>query len=432
MPTEILIKIYTHLPYNMAAWCRRTRQISRLPLVQMVTYIAFRSSAVLSHEASVLSARSLARKMNLEEATAGVALRQLGGDILPTYTKNEISNRSWNDNAIYSNPLAHVVIELLLKCQRLDRMDLMQCLRVPYDRIPLEAIAASTSIGQDIVKTVGQEIAHVITSAALYRRDDNSALALVEMDVFARDTALPGICALQAFFHGRVDVFRQLIENPRYRLDRQLLDTRCQGFNSMYSHSPVSSADIFVYCVENAIMNRSIWNYVSIWNEMPRIASYVALHRDIVPQISISQAWRLMCLAIGRLAPNVVAQILIDLSVNLEELWVEKLAPAIVRCPHINDDIEAHFWAYLLAGGRFNEIRFRRLRRKIKTTRIPHFPPRVSPGWQVVRIWLNMLLAEIDIKYRMYHRDTTNNLIETAIEREMWWPTSTRVNVDRW
>ena len=197
--------------------------------------------------------------------------------------------------------------------------------------------------------------------------------------------------------------------------------------------SPVASADIFVYCVENEVLFRNIWNYVSIWNEMPRIAAYVALHFTAVPGIGISQAWRFMRLAIGRLAPNVVAKILIDLSVNLEDIWTEKLAPFITRCPHICEDIEAHLWAYLLAGGRFNQTRLKRTLYKVESTGIHlQLPRRNSLRWRAAHDRLNMLIAEIAITYRMYYQDT-DDLEGVLIEKEMWWPSSARgADVDYW
>lgn len=440
MPTEILIKIYTYLPFGTPPWCKRILRISRLPLVQIDQYITFRSSTVLSNDESVLSARSLARTFSVTDPSAAAALQRFG-DRLPTY--NWLRDGGWNRKDVHSDPLTHVVIELLLKCQRLDRMDLVQCLCTSDDKVPPVAIDVSTPIGQAIVDEIVQRSPEEVTRAvpselisfSFSRQDDISVLAVLDRPVFAEETDLTGLCAVQAFYHGRIYAFRELISNPKYRVDREILDIRCRRFNSQYSNSPVSSADIFIYCVENAILSsQNIWHYVAIWNEMPRIASYIAANPNVVPQPRITTVWRMMRLSIGRHAPNVVAQILIDLSANLEELWAEQLLPTIVRCPHIVEDTEAHVWAYLLAGGRLNEIRFKRMLEKIEKAMIRE--DRNSFRWEAVKYQVNMRIAEIVTKYRMHYRDagkgTGEDLDKINIEREMWWPTSTRVDVDYW
>lgn len=387
------------------------------------------------------SARLLALQIDLTHCTTAAAFLQFG-DLLPTFDWQHTKSGLWDHKVVYSNPLTHTVVELLLACQRQDRQDLVRCLCSSDEKIPPEAIDVSTRIGQQIVGKIGDlgpdnESVYLLLTAGFTRCDDNSTLAVMTLPVYRGISDLAILCALQAFWFGRVTVFRELIEKPIYHtLDRQRLDTSIKTrYNSQYSMTPLASADMFIYCVNGSILDENIWNYVSIWNEMPQIASFVAGNPSLVPQISIPQIWRIMRLSIGRLAPNIVAQILRDLSVNLEDLWNEKMAPDFVRCPHLVEEIEAHFWAYLLANGKFDRSRFQNVSCHIHTSTdiFQSDSPRNSLRWCAVYTRLDMLITEIYTKFCLCYKDAMEvNLSTIPIEKDMWWPTSSRVDVDYW
>lgn len=419
MPTEILRRIYSYLPFLTAPWCRRTLLLSRDPLVQIRTLIAELPVTVTETTTEPSGAAALlTHRLDFDHPALGAAFQRLGATATAR-SRAVVRRVAWDDS---HEALTLVVIQLILKCQELNRLDLIKCLCPHGETVPLAAIDAGTAIGRTIIADRAaaqtdnnrEELAATLMYVSLSRHNDRAALAVLDIPAFAhRKSAITTLCAAQAFHLGRSSAFIALVDRPE--LDRDQLDIFLR--RRAMVHEPAGSSGIFIYCVENAVLTRSIWSCAPLWNDISEIATYVAEHPGVVPSIPRACVDHMLRVARGRLAPNTVAQILVDLAVDIELLWVEHIEPPIVRCPHLLEEVELYVWIYLLAGGQsFTRKRLRALIEKVNDART--FP------WSASSEWWRMMIAEIEMKVRLYYRKPGGRAIFN--DEEMWWPTSKR------